>query len=1238
MPLDAAIARDPHRGFASVAQWNLMKRDGAALLGAHPFAYAVTVRIRPDRSDGKVGPVARAAAFDTDGLADLYRSLFDRMLEGFALHEIITDESGSPVDYRFVEVNSAFEQLTGLKREDIIGRTVLEVLPGTEPEWIAAYGRVALTGEPHAFRMRAASLERDYDVHAYSPGPGMFATFFVDVTESERVARELERDEHLHRAVVEASTDGFWMMDTQGVLLEVNESLSRITGYARSELVGMSVGDLEASETPAQTAETMASIREIGSGLFETTLRAKDGTVIPVEVSVSFQPIETGRYFAFFRDIAKVRRSEYLIRARAELLDLEKEAGIDDILRSALDKAELLTGSSIGFFHLVDPDQNNLTLQTWSTNTLATMCSAEGKGQHYPVDEAGVWTESVRTRETAIHNDYEHMQGKKGMPEGHAPVVRELVVPVVRGGAVVALMGVGNKTTDYTEDDVLPVEAIANMAADVALHSRTQEEYERFFDLVPDLVVIASADGRFRRVNSAWDAALGYTAAEMLAKPFLDFVHPQDRDATEKVFASETHGEYVRGFVNRYLAKDGTYHWLEWSASPVGEEGLMFAVARDITASREAEESLRRSEERFRRLFDNMVEGIAYCRMIYEGGVPTDWVYLEVNDAFERQTGLTGAGGRLASDVIPGIRESDPELLERYSRVATTGVPERFEAYVEALGAWFDLRVYSPEKGYFVAVFDVVTARKRLEEAAAEREERLQALLDNAPYGAHMYELMAGDRLVFIGYNARAVEMLGVDHANRIGMTLEEAFPGNVGSETPEQYRRVAREGGTWAVEQYSYDDESGITGVFEVYAFSFGTNRVSVFFRDVTELRRTELELQRSDTQLRGTVAELANAVRTLRALSACNEALVRAETEQQLLQDVCDIAVEQGGYRMAFVGYAEHDQASTIKPMAASGEGADFLETAVMSWGPEGPNADTPAALAIRDGVITVVDSIATDERQWHWKDRAAARGLAAVAAFPLTTSDGITVGAILFNSGNDAVFGEEEISLLTELSSDLSFGIETLRARTARADTSAQLAVSNERLEGLLRQVTVALGRVVEARDPYTSGHEERVATLARQIAVEMGLPEDEADGIEMTGLVHDIGKLSVPAEILTKPSALSDIERRLIREHSMSGYEILKGISFVWPVADIVMQHHERMDGSGYPQGLVGDQILLPARILAVADTVEAMASHRPYRPALGLEAAIAEIGAHPEHYDPAVVAACVRLFEAGAIAM
>ena len=203
------------------------------------------------------------------------------------------------------------------------------------------------------------------------------------------------------------------------------------------------------------------------------------------------------------------------------------------------------------------------------------------------------------------------------------------------------------------------------------------------------------------------------------------------------------------------------------------------------------------------------------------------------------------------------------------------------------------------------------------------------------------------------------------------------------------------------------------------------------------------------------------------------------------------------------------------------------------------------------------------------------------------------------------------------------------------TVRKQAEEHVKQSLKRLQRSLEGTIYALAATTEMRDPYTAGHQRRVAALASAVAKEMGLPEEQIEGIHMASLIHDIGKISVPAEILSKPSKLSEMEMDIIKGHSQIAYDILKGIDFPWPIADIVLQHHERMDGSGYPNGLKGDEILLEARILAVADVVEAMASHRPYRPALGLDAALDEIKKNKgQLYDPDVVDACLAVFKNG----
>lgn len=235
----------------------------------------------------------------------------------------------------------------------------------------------------------------------------------------------------------------------------------------------------------------------------------------------------------------------------------------------------------------------------------------------------------------------------------------------------------------------------------------------------------------------------------------------------------------------------------------------------------------------------------------------------------------------------------------------------------------------------------------------------------------------------------------------------------------------------------------------------------------------------------------------------------------------------------------------------------------------------------------------------------------------------------------------------SYLEEMADDRMFQMTLIPISDSGAPVSRILALGRDVTQHLKHEQYVksisenfedaiqAIATTLEHRDPYTAGHQRRVAALATAIGKEMGLSDDQNHGLRLVAIVHDLGKIRIPSEILSKPGTLNHLEYEIVKMHSAAAFDILKGIKFPWPIAQAVYQHHERMDGSGYPQGLKGDDILLEARILAVADIVEAMASHRPYRAGLGLQSAFDEILARRgEHYDPEVVDACLRVFTSG----
>ncbi len=569
--------------------------------------------------------------------------------------------------------------------------------------------------------------------------------------------------------------------------------------------------------------------------------------------------------------------------------------------------------------------------------------------------------------------------------------------------------------------------------------------------------------------------------------------------------------------------------------------------------------------------------------------------------------------------------------------------------------------------------------------ALAEQAKRLQAIVDNAPFGAHTYRLDAGDRLVFIGYNRKAEELLGFDHGPLLGRTLEEAFPGNAGTETARAYKRVAREGGTWETDEYAYDAE-GISGVFEVRAFSIGEARMTVFFRDITERRKLEIEARENRELLRATVEQAAAGIARVSLDGTwldANDCLCQMlgytveELREMRFLDVTHPA-DSGDDADALKGLASGEiDAHQVEKRYLTKDGRTiWVDVAVtLARDPDGRpayivtvardiTAQKTASLALQESERTYHDLFNNTETAMFRSRLDGSETLNVNDKFlelvGLTRDE--VVGKPSANYWADPRQREEMVRLLTRDGRVVDFEYKMLNKAgevrdcitslnlyadrgvldgsildiTERKQAERGLLEANARLEGVLKSVVTTMGKVVESRDPYTQGHEVGVARIARAIAGELGMSAADINGIEVAALVHDLGKLRVPAEVLTKPGKLSPLEFELMKEHPRTGYEILKGVDFGWPVAEAVLQHHERMDGSGYPRGLAGDEVSMAARVLGVADVIEAMASHRPYRPALGLAAAIEEITGDPGKYDADVSAACVRLYEQGRI--
>lgn len=555
--------------------------------------------------------------------------------------------------------------------------------------------------------------------------------------------------EAMYRAVIETSGDGFFLFDTSGRILEVNAAYMRRSGYSREELLALQLADLEARESPSEITAHMEQISREGSDTFETLHRTKDGTVWPVEVTASYWRHDGGRFFCFLRDIARRKRSEALLKTRVVLSELADRGTIDELLHQALDAAELHTGSSIGFFHFVDADQETLTLQTWSTNTLRSMCNAEGKGKHYPIHEAGVWVDCVYRRAPVIHNDYEGLAHKKGMPEGHATVVRELVVPVIRGEKIISIMGVGNKTSDYSQEDVEAVQVIASLVMDLVSRKQAEAALKESQAQLTRAQLVARlgnwdwdfvtnrqrwSDENYRIFGIAPNTEPSYDA-------FMRTVLPEEREQVNQALADALAGRRRLDIDLMIVRPDSGEHCIVNVKADVirdsrGSATKMLGTVQDITERKRVEQALRESEQ----LYRNLVETTA--AVAWEVDIAT-LQFTYISPQIMELSGYPAEQWRNFEFWSDKIYPADREYAVRFCQAETArGIDHAFEyRMVTADGRTIWVRdvvsVILQEgrpvtlRGYFINI----TASKEAEEKIRRSEEFVRSILDTVDEG-----------------------------------------------------------------------------------------------------------------------------------------------------------------------------------------------------------------------------------------------------------------------------------------------------------------------------------------------------------------------------------------------------------------------------------------------------------------------------------------------------------------------
>lgn len=629
-------------------------------------------------------------------------------------------------------------------------------------------------------------------------------------------------------------------------------------------------------------------------------------------------------------------------------------------------------------------------------------------------------------------------------------------------------------------------------------------------------------------------------------------------------------------------------------------------------------------------------------------------------------------------------------------------------------------------------------------EALRSHQTLLALVHDHASCPLFMLEVEADDRLRFASVNRNFLETTGLTRERLAGALLEEIVPAAAMAFVLKKCRqaRASGEPVSWeATADYPAGRKTGVVTIAPVLGADGRCTQLVGTVHDMTALRASERKLQQQ--------------TRLYAALSQCNEAIVHFSSEQTLLQEICHIAVESGGMKLAWIGQVNPHSGAYRVVANTGGHSDEFLDGLQDTVAGSSPLVLEMAMQAVREDRPVWREELANSARDAGWHQRITRFDLGSAAVLPLRR-DGIpTEVLVLFAHAADA-FAPETRKLLVQMAADISFALDNFTHEAARRKALDELSESEQRYRCLIEQSiagvyliqdgrmryvnprmaqmlgyrtdelidqepslivaekdrgTVARniglrlkggvdqisytftavckdGREIEVgahgaaaslhgrraivglmqditdkvhaerlarqhlaeleaafmstvrvatnlselRDAYTQGHSRRVGEIAAAIGAELGFDERRQQGLQVAGSLHDIGKISVPLETLTTLEPLTAAQWERVRQHPQTGYEILQGIELPWPVAAVAWQHHERMDGSGYPLGLRGEAILLESRIVMVADVVESMASRRPYRSELGITRALTEIErGRGSLFDAEVVDACLRLF-------
>jgi len=740
---------------------------------------------------------------------------------------------------------------------------------------------------------------------------------------------------------------------------------------------------------------------------------------------------------------------------------------------------------------------------------------------------------------------------------------------------------------------------------DITERRQAEEKFRHLAAIVEssnDAIIGKTLDGTVISWNQGAERAYGYSADEMMGKSILCIVPLDRRDEIAWILEKVGRGEVIIPYETERINKDGTKIWVSLTVSPVknteGDITGASTIARDITDRKKAESALSAANAYNRSLIEASLDPLV---TIGDDGKITD-----ANAATEKATGYL-RGELIKTDFSDYFADSQ-KAQAGYIQVFTEGFVLDYPLILRhrdghLMDVLYNASVYRDESGNVVGVFaaarditerkksvDSILASLRLTQFAQTHslDELLQATIDEA-------EKMTGSQVGFLHFLEADQKTLSMQMWST--RTLQEMC-------------RAEGKGRHYDIEQ---------AGVW----VDCVRERRPVIHNDYSALPHKKGLPPSHARVIRELVVPVFRGDRIVTILGVGNKGSDYNESDIRTASFFADLAWD----------IAERKQAEMALQQSEEKYRSIFENSTegIYQSTPEGRFISVNPALAHMYGydspeemMAAIVDIgsqlyVYTEERI-RYKNILEKFG----TVLNFETQSPKKNGEVMWVSLNarEKRNADGDIKCYDGFVKDI----------TSRKMAEIDLEKTAEKLKKSLMNTIQALSVTVEIRDPYTAGHQKRVSKLTRAIAQGMDLPKDTVDNICMASIIHDIGKLSLPAEILSKPGKLADIEFSLIKAHSQSGYDIIKDIGLPYPIAEMVLQHHEKIDGSGYPRGLKNGQILLESKIITVADVVEAMASHRPYRPALGIDAALEEIEKYKGIlYDPAVVDMCLELF-------